>query len=385
MHRSDPLFRLVNRIYEGAVEPAAWPGIVEDIRVFFRSPKGLLLTNFIGPEEGGLNVSSGISQRSLDLWNARYIPHDMWTQGAMRKGFFYDGAVALGTDVVPHEDFLQSKIYRELLVHEGVARLCACIVFASNSGGVLPTSLGVYRGLADPAYEPADRDLMRVLTPHLSRALGVMYRLRDAELKRVASLDALDRIAAGVLLLDRGGAVHHLNAEAQRIVERGDGLALTEAGPRLLSASDPAARRTLADAIRSAVTDDLLQAPHFSSTVSIPRAGERRPYVLQFAPLPHTNAFSTRASPVAAIVFVTDPDRATTLDAATLKAMFGITPAETRLAARLCAGETLAAAAAHCAVEKATARSQLAALYDKTQTHSQAQLVRLLLSLSAKQ
>jgi DNA-binding CsgD family transcriptional regulator len=212
-----------------------------------------------------------------------------------------------------------------------------------------------------------------------------MYRLRDAELKRVASLEALDRIAAGVALLDRGGAVHHLNAEAQRIVERGDGLALSETGPRMLSASDPAARRALVEAIRSAVSDDLLRAPHFSSTASIPRPGGRRPYVLQFAPLPQENAFSTRASPVSAIVFVNDPERRTVLDAGTLKAMFGITPAETRLAACLCDGDTLAAAAEHCAVEKATARSQLAALYEKTQTHSQAQLVRLLLSLSAKQ
>ena len=386
MQRPDPIFRLVNRIYEGAVEPAAWRGIVEDIAVFFRSPKCLLLTNFIGPEEGGLNISSGISQRSLDLWNARYIPHDMWTQGAMKKGLFYDGAVALDWEVVAHEEFLQSKIYRELLFHEGVARMCACIVFASNQGGVLPTSLGVYRGLADPAYEPAEREYMRLLAPHLSRSLGVMYRLRDAELKRVASLEALERIGAGVVLLDRRSAIYHLNAEARRIVERGDGLAVSDAAPKTLTTRDPAAMPALARAVGSAIDDDLIQTPHFSSTVSVARSGERRPYVLQFAPLPADNSFSARGkAAVKAIVFINDPEREMQLDAGTLKSMFGITPAEARLAARLYAGDTLAAAAEHCAVEKATARSQLAALYDKTHTHSQAQLIRLLLSLCAKQ
>jgi DNA-binding CsgD family transcriptional regulator len=221
---------------------------------------------------------------------------------------------------------------------------------------------------------------MRVLAPHLSRSLGVMYRLRDAELKRVASLETLDRIAAGVALLDRRGAVHHLNAQANSIVARGDGLALA-AGNRL-AAGDADTTAALSRAIGSAVADQLLNAPHFSSTVSVPRSGALRPYVLQFAPLPERNSFSTRAGTVAAIVFLNDPELESTLDAGTLKSMFGITPAEARLAARLCGGDTLAAAAEHCGVEMATARSQLAALYDKTGCHSQAQLVRLLLSLA---
>ena len=366
MARADPLLRLVDHIYEGALDPGAWPGIVAHIAEHFRAPKGFLLTNFVGPEDGGLNIATGISQRTLELWNAKYIPHDVWSPAAMAAGAFHDGGVAIESDLMPDEEFAQTKIYRELLVHEGVGRLCACIIFASGENGVLPTTMGVYRALWEPRFEPADREAMRLLGPHLSRALGVMYRLRDAELKRVASFEALDRLPVGVALLDRRGCVHHLNREARRILESGDGLDL---------AAPPVAR-----AIAEVLREDLLNAPHFSSTVILPRPSGRRSYVLQFAPLPEKNNFAGAAG---AIVFINDPVREIALDRAVLTSAFGITAAEARLAERLCAGSDLAAAAQHCVVAEATAKTQLAALFHKTGTHSQAQLVRLLLSLGS--
>jgi DNA-binding CsgD family transcriptional regulator len=204
-----------------------------------------------------------------------------------------------------------------------------------------------------------------------------MYRLRDAELKRVASLGALDRLSVGVVLLDRHASVEHVNAQAKRMLGARDGLSLAGQG---LVAGDPSAAACLARAIESALRDDLLEAQHFSSTVAVPRSCGRRPYLLQFAPLPRRNSFSGGAR---VIVFITDPDREVSLDPAILGRSFGITPAEARLAARLCAGDTLASAAQHCDVAETTAKTQLARLFQKTNARSQAQLVRLLLSLAS--
>jgi DNA-binding CsgD family transcriptional regulator len=126
-----------------------------------------------------------------------------------------------------------------------------------------------------------------------------------------------------------------------------------------------------------------LDVPHFSNAVQVPRPSGRRPFVLQFAPLPARNEFSREAGTVSALVFITDPDKPIPLDAAMLKRLFGVTPAEAALAELLCAGHTLATAAAHLEISRVTAKTHLAALFHKTGTRRQAALVRMLISLGS--
>jgi len=64
-------------------------------------------------------------------------------------------------------------------------------------------------------------------------------------------------------------------------------------------------------------------------------------------------------------------------------AMFGLTPAETRLAQALLNDDRgLRATAATLGIAYATARVQLASIFDKTRVRTQAQLLRLLTMLS---
>jgi len=62
-----------------------------------------------------------------------------------------------------------------------------------------------------------------------------------------------------------------------------------------------------------------------------------------------------------------------------LRRLYGLTPAEARLAQALVAGEHLNDIAEHLGITKETARSQLKAVFAKTDTHRQAELVRVLL------
>jgi DNA-binding CsgD family transcriptional regulator len=68
--------------------------------------------------------------------------------------------------------------------------------------------------------------------------------------------------------------------------------------------------------------------------------------------------------------------------AAELMRVFGLTAAEARLAGRLLGEESLEAAAESLGVSYSTARNQLRAVYQKTDTHSQAQLIALIARLA---
>ena len=65
-----------------------------------------------------------------------------------------------------------------------------------------------------------------------------------------------------------------------------------------------------------------------------------------------------------------------------LRAAFGLTAAEARLAAQLVGSGSLNAAADALGIAKETARNQLKAVFAKTGTHRQAELVALLARLS---
>ena len=81
-------------------------------------------------------------------------------------------------------------INRELLQHVGIGHMCTGVIFDGTSD-VQPTTCGIYRPLSEPAFSDETRAAMTALLPHLSRALGVMYRLRDAEFNLAVTLGAL--------------------------------------------------------------------------------------------------------------------------------------------------------------------------------------------------
>ena len=80
-----------------------------------------------------------------------------------------------------------------------------------------------------------------------------------------------------------------------------------------------------------------------------------------------------------ALLFVDNPDhQALPTQAEHWARAFGLTPAEARLAIHLATGASLTEAADMLGVTHNTVRAQLRAIFDKTDTHRQTELIRLL-------
>jgi DNA-binding CsgD family transcriptional regulator len=86
------------------------------------------------------------------------------------------------------------------------------------------------------------------------------------------------------------------------------------------------------------------------------------------------------ASRVGAIALIVDP-ASSRAPVEQLSALFKLTTGQARIAARLAEGLTLAAAAAACGISKETARNHLKAVFSKTGTARQSELVALLAHL----
>ena len=81
------------------------------------------------------------------------------------------------------------------------------------------------------------------------------------------------------------------------------------------------------------------------------------------------------------MLIIADPDTKAAVPAEILGYLFGLTPAESRLATALANGLSLIEAADQHRVQHDTARKQLKAVFAKTHTNRQGELIRLVHSL----
>jgi DNA-binding CsgD family transcriptional regulator len=184
-------------------------------------------------------------------------------------------------------------------------------------------------------------------------------------------LSILDRTGCGGVVLDPAGQVLDLNTAARRLL---NGSRPTRSD-RDLSADD--ARIALKALLRAGNTRFTLD----HDTWAVVEREEQRQLVLHSILLNTTNTSGANATnyPIPhTMVVLIDLEQWPQPSAATLQKIFGLTPAEAKLAILISQGEQLADVAESCNVSISTARSQLASIFAKTHTKRQAELVALL-------
>ena len=130
------------------------------------------------------------------------------------------------------------------------------------------------------------------------------------------------------------------------------------------------------DAMRTAEGDGFASG----GALSISRR-QRPPLHVLISPVRGVDAEARH--PIRALLFISDPTARIRPAGQTLADLFGLTPAECRLALLLADGRAPTEITDILGVSRNTLKSQLASIYQKTGTSRQAQLVRLLLQLRA--
>ena len=376
----------VDAIYAASLEPAIWPRAVEKIARLHGCSGLVLLTPTTAPADGGFIVPFGISEPFLQVWATKYVKNDPFVEAAVRRKLYFDGSIMLSDDLLPRSDLEASEWYRDFFAPAGGKYFCTAAVFGVENPHVLPTSCSLINGPNSRDYDERDRKILKLLVVHLSRALGTMFRLRDAEFRIANTLGALDRLRGGVVLFGARGNVEFANAAATDIFRRGDGLscrsgALSD-GAGWLHAKHASDETALQVAVKTSLQTVSTEAKHFSRGIAVSRAIGQRPDVVYLSSLGHENQFSKAVERCSAIGFIHDPDKTLYLDAALLAQVFGISPAETRLAQALLSGATLNSASQDLGISENTAKSQLASIFAKTETHRQSELIALLTAMA---
>ncbi len=210
---------------------------------------------------------------------------------------------------------------------------------------------------------------IRLLVPHLQRALAINGLLDVGNSVVSTFKTALDALRCGVLLIDVNGFILHANHSAERMLRGGSTIRNVHG---FLQARVPSAAKELRAAIPLATRNearvskgefvirltDLDQPPVLAHVLTM-TGGERRT--------------GLQSEAIAAVFIGASPDDNDT--AAALAAAFGLTPAETRVLASLVAGRTLEQTASTLRVAVTTTKTHLENIFSKTGVTRQADLV----------
>jgi DNA-binding CsgD family transcriptional regulator len=377
---------LIERIYQGATAPSMWPEIIQDIAAWMEAPKIILFTPQVVSTEGGFMFPHGLTQRYFELWPTHHKPMDLWAQRAYERGFVVQGKVGVGEELVPASELATSRWYLEVLATEDIFHLLTSIVFDGSDGQNPCVVCSLYRGSNADAFKDEDKQKLSLILPHISRALGVMLKLRNAEFKQAASYAALDRICSGVLLIGGDRSILFANRAAKNILAEDDGISLRKYGAGALGKlfSENMDTRIAIDTALSNAIDPTAQAiPHFAQSVRVGRPSGQLPYSLQFSSLASNNEFGLGKDAPQVIVFISDPAQEIQVDPELLRKTYSLTPAEIRVAVMLCQEGTIEETAAKSGVSVGTVRSQLKQVYQKTGVDNRTKLTKLIVSLAS--
>jgi DNA-binding CsgD family transcriptional regulator len=188
----------------------------------------------------------------------------------------------------------------------------------------------------------------------------------------------LDQLGVGVIVVRENAEVIFQNRMAERLIRSADALRVRR---NRLCAATASETRKLRDLIRSALNPQGSCSADATGVTTLSRTSDGLPLQLLVTPLGKQMTWPW-GEQHSAVIFAVDPERPAGLRGPTLELLYGLTPAEARLAAAFCnVHGDLARAAEEMGITQGSARQYLKNVFAKTDTHRQPELIELLSGL----
>jgi DNA-binding CsgD family transcriptional regulator/PAS domain-containing protein len=358
---------LIGDIYDAALDPSRWVDVLAKGAQFVGGSAAALFSRDTARQSCNAAYYSGLDPHYKRLIVEKYIKLDPLTMGHV---FARIGEPVAITDVIRNADLLQSRSYREWGRPQGLVDILNVALDKSATSTAL---LCVFRHERDGRVDDEMRRRMRLIIPHMRRALliGRVIDLRTAEAATLA--DTLDGISAGMLLVDARGRIVHANTSGRAMLAKGTLLRATNGK---LTACNTGAEATLHEVFLAAGSGDAAVGIKGIAVPLMTREGER--HVAHVLPL--TSGARRRAGTsyaAVAALFVHKAALETPSPPEAIAKTFNLTPSELRVLLGIVQIGSVPETAAALGIGKATVRTHLLRLYAKTGTGHQAELVKL--------
>ena len=276
--------------------------------------------------------------------------------------------------VLSDEELHGSQLYQDVLAPDGNEYTLGVNLVEEEKSTSFFTA---HRDIHQPPFGPEECALLQDLVPHLRRAIRLYHGFAEMDLMQSATRQALDQVPLGVFIVRPDGHYVIGNRMAEQLAAAGSPMLISNG--KVATTSTEVTRR-----LRMALTR-VMSEPDAAPEALHLAAADGQPCRLLVAPLsePVTGRTFVRHAGDLAVIYVNNPARSFDPPWERLQHMFGLFPSEAKLLARLAAGETVAEAGTALGLTAASARQYLKNVFSKTGTHSQSELLQVVMQSPA--
>lgn len=364
---------IVHSIYEAGLDSEKWPGALSRIGRFFNG-EGAVVLFYSGNSQVDFIHCNELNEAVRLYIDEEWWRHDVHAQRMQKLQINHDD-VFNDAALVTEQEIQTLPIYTDFFRRVGFGWIMSGTMLPDLDMLVVLTVVGAKeRG----PFEDADLAMLKTLSRHVEQSLRISMRLSNLETSRVALLEGMNRVDAGMLALDVNDCLVLANKAGEAMFP--NLFSLTEGR---VSASGKTAQQRFARFL------DTTRAAHMSNSFPRPLVilGEdRRKYVIWSVPVADSvrNRIGTRgvARRMLLTIRLGTADNSEVVDPSVLRDVFDLTLGEARLASLIGAGMRVSAAAAKLGVTEGTARVVLKRVFEKLGVRRQAELVLRLSDLT---
>lgn len=375
-HPSRDRDELVRLIYQTTIDPGSWPAVLEGVARLVGVERAMMFIADMPSHHVSVELTHEMDPDVVTRWRTEFVDKDLWSLAMAPLGA---GFLATGASVVDFDELSRGPFYCELV---GPAGGKDVLTTSLGKDGPIHSALSLY---GRDFFSQRQVEALRGIAPDLQLAVRLQRQIGALRARAEAAEMALDSLPLGVITLDACGRIIHANRAAEVILARRDGFAVEKGHLRCARERD---RRSFDAAVAEAAAGALGRGEAKGAALAVSRPSCLRPLGVIVAPVFSrdekapllTGGLRHRA---AVLVTISDPDAAFDVSAERLVRIFGLTPAESRLAVALAAGDSLADYAARIGITIGTARWTLRQVLEKTGCRRQSELVSLIVRSAA--
>jgi DNA-binding CsgD family transcriptional regulator len=363
----EQLSTLIGHVYDASVDPSLWVEALQRAGDFTGGRAASLVVKDASRQTGTSFYDYGLEPHYLALYFKKYVTLDHSINSQL---FANVGRVISTANYMAYDEFVETRYSKEWARPQGWVDGASGILEKTATSVAMFT---VFRHEREGLVDDFMRRRMRLIVPHIRRAVLIGKAIDMGQAKAAAFADVLDGMAAGAFLVDEAARIVHANNAGQLLLDAGDIVKVL--GGRL-SAGDAQADRVWRETLAAAADGDLPMSDKGAALTLTAANGER--YVAHVLPLTAgARRRIGRDFSAVAVLFVRKAGLDATAPLEILAKTYRLTPTELRVLLAIVEVGGAPDVAEALGIGEATVKTHLSRLYEKTGMRRQADLVRL--------
>jgi len=367
MSEAEQLSALIDHIYDAALDRSLWVDALRRAAEFVGAQAGGLLARDAVRKSANVHYGFGVDPHYARLYLEQYAKLEPAGSTLL---LFGTGLVSSTTDVMPYDEFLETRYYKEWAQPQGFVDCLHAVLDQSATGSA---HVSLLRNESSGLVDDAARARMHLVVPHLRRAVLIGNVIDRRRTEAATLLDLVDGISAAMFLVSASGRIVHANARGHAMLAQGS---LIRAAGGKLAPIDADAEQALGHAVAMAAGDDAAVQIKGTAVPLTARDGDR--YVAHVRPLSSGARRRAGAScEAAAAVLVHKPAIETGTPQEVIGKHYKLTPTELRVLLAIVQLDSVHEIAEALGMAFATAKTHLHHVFTKTGAKRRADLVKL--------